>query len=126
MLKETSDRLADRMRRGDVFSTECPSREVLKHMTSTWGVLILIALRPGTLRFSELRRKVNGVSERMLAQTLQQLEGDGLLTRRSFPVVPPHVEYSLTDLGQEAAAQVETLVDWIQDRLPALMGAKAD
>ena len=114
------------MRRGDVFSTECPSREVLKHMTSTWGVLILIALRPGTLRFSELRRKVNGVSERMLAQTLQQLEGDGLLTRRSFPVVPPHVEYSLTDLGQEAAAQVETLVDWIQDRLPALIGAKHD
>jgi len=126
MLQDTSDRLADRMRRGDVFSTECPSREVLKHMTSTWGVLILIALRPGTLRFSELRRKVNGVSERMLAQTLQQLEGDGLLTRRSFPVVPPHVEYSLTDLGQEAAAQVETLVDWIQDRLPALIGAKHD
>lgn len=126
MLQETSDRLADRMRRGDVFSTECPSREVLKHMTSTWGVLILIALRPGTLRFSELRRKVNGVSERMLAQTLQQLEGDGLLTRRSFPVVPPHVEYSLTELGQEAAAQVETLVDWIQDRLPALIGVKGD
>ena len=126
MLRETSDRLADRMRRGDLFSTECPSREVLKHMTSTWGVLILIALRTGTLRFSELRRKVNGVSERMLAQTLQQLEGDGLLTRRSFPVVPPHVEYSLTDLGQEAAAQVETLVDWIQDRLPALIGAKHD
>lgn len=124
MLKQTSPRLADRMARGDVFSTECPSREVLKHMTSTWGVLVLIALRPGTLRFSELRRTVNGVSERMLAQTLQQLEGDGLLTRRSYPVVPPHVEYSLTPLGQEAAGQVETLVDWIQDRLPALIGQR--
>jgi DNA-binding HxlR family transcriptional regulator len=122
MLKETSPRLADRMARGDVFSTDCPSREVLKHMTSTWGVLILIALRPGTLRFSELRRKVNGVSERMLAQTLQLLEGDGLLIRRSYPVVPPHVEYSLTALGHEAAEQVEGLVDWIQDRLPALIG----
>jgi len=122
MLKETSPRLADRMERGDVFSTDCPSREVLKHMTSTWGVLILIALRPGTLRFSELRRKVNGVSERMLAQTLQQLEGDGLVARRSYPVVPPHVEYSLTALGREAAERVEGLVDWIQDRLPALIG----
>ena len=122
MLNRTSPRLADRMARGDVFSTDCPSREVLKHMTSTWGVLILIALRPGTLRFSELRRKVNGVSERMLAQTLQQLEGDGLVARRSYPVVPPHVEYSLTTLGKEAAERVEGLVDWIQDHLPALIG----
>jgi DNA-binding HxlR family transcriptional regulator len=82
---------------------------------------VLIALRPGTLRFSELRRKVNGVSERMLAQTLQQLEGDKLLIRRSFPVVPPHVEYTLTELGQQAAERVEGLADWIEDNLAALM-----
>lgn len=126
MLKQTSSRLSDRMARGDVFATDCPSREVLKHITSTWGVLVLIALRTGTLRFSELRRKANGVSERMLAQTLQQLEGDGLVTRRSYPVVPPHVEYSLTDLGREAAERVEALSDWIEDRLPALIGVKAE
>src|SRR3546814_16993595 len=101
MLKRTSDRLADRMERGDVFEPRCPSRNILKHVTSSWGVLTLIALRPGTLRFSELRRKVNGVSERMLAQTLQQLEGHGLLVRKSYPVVPPHVEYTLTDLSSE-------------------------
>src|SRR3546814_15460276 len=111
MLKRTSDRLADRMERGDVFEPRCPSRNILKHVTSSWGVLTLIALRPGTLRFSELRRKVNGVSERMLAQTLQQLEGHGLLVRTSYPVVPPHVEYTLTDLGQEAAGPVEALAD---------------
>lgn len=117
MLKRTSNRLADRMERGDVFEPRCPSRGILKHITSSWGVLTLIALRSGTLRFSELRRKVNGVSERMLAQTLQQLEGHGLLVRKSYPVVPPHVEYTLTNLGQEAAGHVEALADWIEDRL---------
>ncbi len=120
MLKRLSPRLADRMERGDVFEPRCPSREVMKHVTSSWGILTLIALRSGTLRFSELRRKVNGVSERMLAQTLQQLEADGLVNRKSFPVVPPHVEYTLTPLGEEAAALVEALADWIEDRLPAL------
>ena len=119
-----SPRLADRMARGDVFEPRCPSRDILKHVTSTWGVLALIALKSGTLRFSALRRKMGGVSERMLAQTLQQLEGDGLLIRRSYPVVPPHVEYSLTDLGQEAAAHVEALADWIEDRLPTLLAGK--
>jgi DNA-binding HxlR family transcriptional regulator len=126
MLSDTSSRLADRMARGDVFEPRCPSREILRHVTSTWGVLTLIALKPGTLRFSALRRKVNGVSERMLAQTLQQLEGDGLVSRRSYPVVPPHVEYTLTAFGREAAAHVEALVDWLEDRLPALIEKNVD
>ena len=107
-----SNRLADRMERGDVFAPRCPSREILKHVTSTWGVLILIGLRGGTLRFSELRRKVAGVSERMLAQTLQQLEGDGLLVRRSYPVVPPHVEYSLTPLGRSLQPIMDAMRVW--------------
>jgi DNA-binding HxlR family transcriptional regulator len=121
MLGRTSTKIADRMERGDVFAPDCPSRAILKHVTSSWGVLSLIALRSGTLRFSELRRKVNGVSERMLAQTLQQLEADGLVSRRSYPVVPPHVDYTLTDLGEEAARHVETLADWIENHLPALL-----
>ncbi|QJU58982.1 helix-turn-helix transcriptional regulator [Sphingomonas sp. AP4-R1] len=121
MLERTSSRLADRIARGDLFDTRCPSRAILKHITSTWGMLALIALRQGTLRFSELRRRVNGVSERMLAQTLQQLEGDGLVLRVSYPVVPPHVEYSLTPLGEEAAALVEGLADWIEGNLGTLM-----
>ena len=116
--------LADRMRRGDLFSEKCPSREILKHLTSRWGVLVLVALRGGTHRFSELRRKVGGVSERMLAQTLQWLEADGLVLRQSYPVVPPHVEYSLTVLGQEAAEKVELLADWIEGNLPQLMAAQ--
>ncbi len=116
----TNPALADRLRRGDLFEPGCPSREVMRHVTSSWGVLILVALQDGTMRFSGLRRRVPGVSERMLAQTLRWLEGDRLVVRRSYDVVPPHTDYTLTELGREAAAKVAALADWIEDRLPAM------
>ena len=109
--------IADRLRRGDVFAADCPSRVIMKHVTSSWGVLILIALGDGTMRFSELRRRVTGVSERMLAQTLRRLEEDRLVARRSYDVVPPHTDYTLTELGREAAEKVGALADWIERRL---------
>ena len=109
------------VRRGELFSPDCPSRDVLKHVTSRWGVLLLVALMGGTHRFSDLRRKVGGVSEKMLAQTLQWLEHDGFVLRVSHPVVPPHVEYSLTPMGIEVARQVEGLVDWIEGNLHRIM-----
>lgn len=112
------------MERGNVFAAQCPSREVLKHVTSRWGVLVLVALLGGTHRFSDLRRKIGGVSERMLAQTLQWLEQDGFVLRTSYPVVPPHVEYSLTPLGQEVGLRVEALADWIQEKLPNILAAQ--
>ncbi|MET3724124.1 winged helix-turn-helix transcriptional regulator [Sphingomonas trueperi] len=124
MSDETPRTLAAMMDRGDVFVPDCPSRAVLKRITSSWGLLVLVALRDGTRRFSELRRRVNGVSERMLAQTLQQLEAHQLVTRYSLPVVPPHVEYTLTPLGEQAAAKVEDLVEWIQANIAALMPAE--
>lgn len=102
------------------MAADCPSREVLRHMTSRWGVLVLIALSQGTRRFSELRRMVGGVNERMLAQTLQWLEGDGLVDRVAFKVVPPHVEYTLTSLGVEAAEKVGALADWIEVHMPGI------
>ncbi len=123
MTIDTSTRLADRMGRGDVFEPRCPSRRILKHVTSTWGTLTLIALMPGTLRFSEVRRKVSGVSERMLSQTLKQLENDGLIDRQSFPVVPPRVDYTLTEKGRQVALLVQSLADWVEDYLPLLTGA---
>lgn len=109
------------VRRGDVLSADCPSREVLKHMTSRWGVLVLVMLLGGMHRFSELRRKIGGVSEKMLSQTLQGLEADGLVDRKSLPVVPPHVEYRLTPLGREAAEHLEVMVNWIEEKIPQIM-----
>ncbi len=103
--------------RGNLLVAACPSREVLKHVTSRWGVLVLMVLEGGTFRFSALRREVGGVSERMLAQTLQWLEGDGLVLRVAHDVVPPHVEYSLTPLGREAASHVRGLADWIEGNI---------
>jgi DNA-binding HxlR family transcriptional regulator len=116
-----TDYLAGEMSRGQVFDAACQSRTVLTRLTGKWNVLLLIALRDGTMRFAELRRKVNGVSERMLAKSLQQLEAHHLLTRKSYPVVPPHVEYTLTPLGQDAAARMAGLTDWIEGNIHSLI-----
>jgi DNA-binding HxlR family transcriptional regulator len=105
----------------DAFEPDCPTRVLLDHITSRWGVLILVALSSGTMRWGELRRWALGISEKMLAQTLQDLEGDGLIIRKSYDVVPPHVDYTLSPLGQEAADRVEALADWIESSLPRIM-----
>lgn len=124
MMNASDTGLAGMMQRGELFAVACPSREILRHVTSRWGVLVLVALRSGTHRFAELRRKVNGVSEKMLAQTLQWLESDGFVRRVAYPVVPPHVEYSLTPLGEELALRVEALADWIEENMPRIMQAR--
>lgn len=121
---EVKPTLLNRMRRGELLVEACPSREVLKHITSRWGVLVLLVLETRVHRFSELRRAIGGVSERMLAQTLQWLESDGLVDRIAFEVVPPHVEYRLTPLGREAAEKVRELADWIEDSLPRILQAQ--
>ena len=104
--------------RGDLFAAACSSRQILKHMSSRWGLLTLRALLEGPRRYSDLRRKLQGVSERMLAQTLRELEGDGLISRRSWPEVPPRVEYSLTPLGAEAAEKLRGVAEWVEENLP--------
>lgn len=109
----------------DVLAAECPSRLVLQHLTSRWGTLVMLVLMLGTQRFSGLKRRIGGVSERMLAQTLQQLEADGFVSRHAFDVVPPHVEYSLTPLGQEAAEKLAALTGWIEEALPRILGTRA-
>jgi DNA-binding HxlR family transcriptional regulator len=113
--------LSDKLLHGELLSADCPSREVLKHVTSRWGVLVLIVLQEGTHRFSDLRRTIGGVSERMLAQTLQWLEADGFVARHAYPVVPPHVEYTLTPLGEEVAEKVRLLADWIEVNMPRIV-----
>ena len=110
---------------GNVLVAECPSRIVLQHVTNRWGGLVMIALQTGTHRFSTLRRRIGGVSERMLAQTLQLLEGDGLVLRVAHDVVPPHVDYSLTPLGEQVAGHVVQLATLIENSLPQIMAHKA-
>lgn len=95
-----------------VFPAGCPSRTVLDHITSKWGVLILLALSEGEQRWSDLRRRAQGISEKMLAQTLKTLERDGLVTRTAQPVIPPRVDYSLTGRGYELSALLVPLVAW--------------
>ena len=105
--------LADLHAGPDTFTPDCPTRVLLDHITSRWGVLILVALSSGTMRWGELRRWARGISEKMLAQTLRTLEADGLVLREQRPVVPPHVDYSLTDRGRELAALLLPLMEWI-------------
>ncbi|WP_405907118.1 helix-turn-helix domain-containing protein [Streptomyces sp. NBC_00828] len=102
----------------------CPHRLVLEHVTSRWGVLVLIELNERSYRFSELRRAIGRVSEKMLTQTLQTLERDGLVHRDAKPVIPPRVDYSLTDLGHEAAQLVSALGTWTNERMDDVLKAR--
>ncbi|PPK70450.1 helix-turn-helix domain-containing protein [Actinokineospora auranticolor] len=110
----------------DVYDRNCPGRAVMEHIASRWGVLVLAVLLDGTLRFSELRRAVGGVSEKMLAQTLQALERDGLVHREVRPVIPPHVDYSLTAVGVPIAEQVRGLYRLIEGSTAKILRAQAD
>ncbi|MFT4211156.1 MAG: helix-turn-helix domain-containing protein [Microbacterium sp.] len=103
------------------FSHACPTRTVLDHVMSRWGVLVLAALSDGTLRWGELRRTVDGISEKMLGSTLRTLTGDGLVERESFPTVPPHVEYRLTPLGRDLMARMLPLLSWIAEHADAIV-----
>ena len=95
------------------LTANCPSRVVLDHVTSKWGVLVLAALADGTLRWGELRREVDGISEKMLAATLRTFEADGFVHRVAYPEIPPRVEYSLTDRGRELFEAMSPLLTWV-------------
>jgi DNA-binding HxlR family transcriptional regulator len=101
----------------DVFARNCTSRATLEHVTGRWGILALAALRDGTLRFNALRRRVDGVSEKMLAQTLQALERDGFVRRDAQATIPPRVDYSLTPLGEATATRLFDLIEFVEDRM---------
>ncbi|MCX6497871.1 MAG: helix-turn-helix domain-containing protein [Arthrobacter sp.] len=115
-MKESSNATSLRASFSDgVFPAGCPSRTVLDHVTSKWGVLILVALSEGEQRWSDLRRRADGISEKMLAQTLKTLERDGLVNRSAQAVIPPRVDYSLTDRGYELSTLLVPLVTWAFD-----------
>ena len=107
---------------GDIFEEKCPSREILKDITGRWAPFILITLYHGKVqRFSELRKEIPGVSEKMLSQTLKRLEGHKIVKRKSYDVVPPYVEYSLTPNGVELTTRYMSLTTWIENNLKKMI-----
>ncbi|MFG2028430.1 winged helix-turn-helix transcriptional regulator [Streptomyces sp. NPDC048825] len=108
----------------DVFSKGCPSRGTLEHVTGRWGGLTLGALHEGSFRFNELRRRVDGVSEKMLSQTLHALERDGLVHREAQSTNPPRVDYELTPLGREVAERLLALIHFMEGRMGEVLAAR--
>ena len=108
----------------NVFAKACPSRGTLEHVTGRWGGLTLCALFEGSLRFNELRRRVDGVSEKMLSQTLHALERDGLVHREAQPTNPPRVDYELTPLGHEVAERLLALIHLLEGRMDDVLAAR--
>jgi DNA-binding HxlR family transcriptional regulator len=109
-----------------VFARECASRSVLADVTGRWGGLALAALHEGAYRFNALRRRVDGVSEKMLAQTLQALERDGLVRREVQATIPPRVEYSLTELGGRVAGKLIELIELLEGEIGQVRVAQAE
>src|ERR1700761_2393709 len=109
----------------DVCNGDCPSRSVLDHVTSRWSTLILVLLLEHTHRFSELARRIGGVSERMLAHSLRALESDGFVLRDVHPTKPPKVEYSLSPLGREVAQHVRSLTSWVEANVERVLSHRA-
>ncbi|MFG1881571.1 winged helix-turn-helix transcriptional regulator [Micromonospora sp. NPDC049102] len=108
----------------DVFARSCTSRAAFEDITSKWASLALLALGEGSYRFNALRRRIEGVSERMLSQTLQTLERDGMLTREVLTAIPPRVEYTLTPLGARVAEQLRGLADLLEASVPEVRAAR--
>ncbi|MDR6977587.1 DNA-binding HxlR family transcriptional regulator [Streptomyces sp. 3330] len=120
----TQERMEEQDLPFNVFAKACPSRGTLEHVTGRWGGLTLGALYEGSLRFNELRRRVDGVSEKMLSQTLHALERDGLVHREAQPTNPPRVDYELTPLGREVAERLLALIHCVEGRMNDVLAAR--
>ena len=111
----------------DVFLRDCPTRAVLELIASKWTMLVLVALENGhPMRFAELRRRLDGVTPKVLTHTLRALEREGLLNRSVYPTVPPRVEYQLTELGRELGSLLQTVTDWSQTNITAIRSAREE
>jgi DNA-binding HxlR family transcriptional regulator len=108
----------------DVYLRGCASRTVLDVIANKWTNLVVCALRDGPLRFGQLRRRLEGITQKMLTQTLRALERDGLVTRTLYPTIPPRVDYELTDLGRDAAGLFDGLIAWAQQHVVEITAAR--
>lgn len=108
----------------DVFARGCPSRPTMEHVTGRWGGLVLVALADGDLRFNALRRRVDGISEKMLAQALHALERDGLVVREVRQAIPPNVEYRLTEFGSGVVERLQALIGFVEGNMAGVLAAQ--
>ena len=104
---------------------DCEVRQILDRVADKWSLLVIALLERRTLRFTELRREIDGVSQRMLTVTLRQLERDGLVRRTVYPVVPPRVDYELTPLGSTLHETIQALVTWTEAHQNEIAAARA-
>ncbi len=109
----------------DPCDAGCPSRELLDLIGDRWSLLVMLVIAQGAHRNGELKRRVQGISQKMLTQTLRALEVNGLILRKDFGTVPPHVEYSLTPLGISLEHALTPLFHWVQERFPEVAQARA-
>jgi len=109
----------------DVFSSSCPTRRLLDRVADKWTVLVLTTLDRQPMRFNALRRRIEGVSQKMLSQTLRQLERDGLVTRTVTPTLPVSVTYALTPLGGTLVQALQAMIDWAEDHMAQVADAQA-
>jgi DNA-binding HxlR family transcriptional regulator len=113
------------MRIPNVYEENCPTRMVLDHIADKWAALILWKLTDKPIRFNQLRRDIEGISQKVLSQTLKQLERDGLINRQAFATVPVTVEYSVTPLGHTLAEKMAGISLWAQDNIDQVLAAQA-
>ena len=110
----------------DVLNPRCPTQQVLERIASKWTMLVILALSERPLHYAELQRSVQGVTKKMLTQTLRALERDGLVDRRVYDTVPPQTEYALTHLGRSLAITVAGVREWAYGHMPAIAGARVE
>jgi DNA-binding HxlR family transcriptional regulator len=108
----------------NVYLRGCSSRTVLDVIANKWTNLVVCALRGGPMRFGQLRRHLEGITQKMLTQTLRALERDGLVTRTLYPTIPPRVDYELTELGRDAADLFDGLIEWAQEHVGEITAAR--
>ncbi|WP_406634917.1 winged helix-turn-helix transcriptional regulator [Amycolatopsis sp. WGS_07] len=110
---------------GNPYDRDCPTRQLLDRIGDQWTVLIVGALVDGPLRFTEIGKRVEGISQKVLTQTLRSLVRDGILVRTAYPVIPPKVEYELTQLGRNLAEPLDLLDRWARQNMDQVTAARA-
>ncbi|HEX8470617.1 MAG TPA: helix-turn-helix domain-containing protein [Brevundimonas sp.] len=124
-LQETCPTPGETNWEGDVYARNCPTRLLLDRIADKWTVLLLTTLKDEPMRFNALKRRVEGVSQKMLSQTLRQLERDGLVTRSAEATVPVSVTYAITPLGETLVLALQPIVAWAESRMPMVAEARA-